>query len=185
MWRDTASEAIEGLCPPRRCIAVACAALVDQGDGSLLVFPQVREGCWPSSQVPPVRPAAELLAQFPGARWLLPGGKREEGETLAQTASREVLEETGLRVAEEAWVDLGPVGVWPDADATYLLFLVAAWGDWQLAGDPEGKHLRRVPVREYEALCCTPQDRFAAQLVLRCWEPACRPQLGRPPAVLA
>ncbi len=33
-----------------------------------------------------------------GDAWNLPGGRREPGETLAETLAREVLEETGLRV---------------------------------------------------------------------------------------
>jgi ADP-ribose pyrophosphatase YjhB (NUDIX family) len=38
--------------------------------------------------------------------WSLPGGALELGETLRQGVMREVLEETGLRVAPEALIDL-------------------------------------------------------------------------------
>lgn len=37
-----------------------------------------------------------LIATKGGRRWQLPKGKREQGETLEQTAAREVAEETGL-----------------------------------------------------------------------------------------
>ncbi|HEU5129904.1 MAG TPA: NUDIX domain-containing protein [Glycomyces sp.] len=41
-------------------------------------------------------------------RWFVPGGGVEAGESLAEAAAREVLEETGLAVAPEALA--GPVG---------------------------------------------------------------------------
>jgi 8-oxo-dGTP pyrophosphatase MutT (NUDIX family) len=40
-------------------------------------------------------------------RWDIPKGIAEPGETLSVAAARELLEETGLRVAPEALADLG------------------------------------------------------------------------------
>ncbi|MBI4122968.1 MAG: NUDIX domain-containing protein [Parcubacteria group bacterium] len=54
-----------------------------------------------------VRPDGKILLQkrdwkrgiwYPG-RWVIPGGAREEGETPAECAVREIAEETGVRVS--------------------------------------------------------------------------------------
>ena len=51
-----------------------------------------------------------LISTKGGTRWQLPKGKRENGETLEETAAREVLEETGLtgRVGER----LSKIDLW-------------------------------------------------------------------------
>jgi len=45
-----------------------------------------------------------LLVRKQGGRWTLPGGKLERGESAADAAVRELLEETGLRVDELIYV---------------------------------------------------------------------------------
>ena len=45
-----------------------------------------------------------LLVRKRGGRWTLPGGKLERGESAADAAVRELLEETGLRVDELVYV---------------------------------------------------------------------------------
>lgn len=52
-----------------------------------------------------------LLERADGSGWGLPGGKMEEGETFAQTAARETLEETGIPVTA-----LEPVSTIVNAD---------------------------------------------------------------------
>jgi len=58
--------------------------------------------------------------------WSLPGGKVENGETVEQTASREVLEETGLTVQL-----LGLIGVFTVAstEVDYRISCFAAMSD--------------------------------------------------------
>ncbi len=69
----------------------------------------------------PLGVAICLIATKGGKRWQLPKGKRERGETLEQTAAREVAEETGL---------VGTVGA--------LLEKIDLWYTW----DEEGTRVR-------------------------------------------
>ena len=64
-----------------------------------------------------------LISTKGGARWQLPKGKRERGESLEQTAAREVAEETGLT---------GQVG--PRLDKIDL------WFTWNEDGKPVRHH---------------------------------------------
>jgi 8-oxo-dGTP pyrophosphatase MutT (NUDIX family) len=64
-----------------------------------------------------------LISTKGGARWQLPKGKRERGESLEQTAAREVAEETGLT---------GRVG--PRLDRIDL------WFTWNEDGEPVRHH---------------------------------------------
>lgn len=85
-------------------IVQAAAAVVVREDGRLLLVRRGRE---------PQR-----------GRWSVPGGKLEPGETPAQAAVREVLEETGARV--RAGRELGTVRIPGGAGLVYEVHDIAA-----------------------------------------------------------
>lgn len=62
-----------------RAVAIACLALITDPEDRILLVRQ----------------------NYGGKLWALPGGMAESGESLAETARREVLEETGLDVELE------------------------------------------------------------------------------------
>ncbi len=86
-------------------------------------------------QVLLIRRARPPMAGF----WTLPGGRREPGEAIADTARREVLEELGLAISALRTLTMVAVGEW-----TLEVFVAAAddvppapsgeIADWRWAG---------------------------------------------------
>ncbi len=86
-------------------------------------------------------------------RWSLPKGTPDEGETLEQTALREVREETGLEAEIEA--PIGNVNYWfvsPDNrshfNKTVYFYLMAYKGGCTDRHDPEFDEVRWLPSEE-------------------------------------
>ncbi|ANK81749.1 MAG: hypothetical protein TEF_13790 [Rhizobiales bacterium NRL2] len=69
-------------------------------------------------------------------QWSIPGGRQEWGETVAEAAAREVMEETAVHCRIRGLVDVVD-GIGRDAEGAieYHYTLVDMWGDW-LAGEP-------------------------------------------------
>lgn len=102
-----------------------------------------------------------MVKRGQGARvgdWAVPGGRQEFGETLAETAIREVREETGLivEVGDIAWVgdaldDADP----PAWHYTLVDFHATVVGGELIAGD-DALEVRWVPLAEIRQLPLTP-----------------------------
>ena len=86
--------------------------------------------------------------------WAVPGGKVEWGESMAETAAREVLEETGIvaEVGEVVWV-----GESMGASHHFVLvdFAASYVSGTPIAGD-DADACRWVPVEELRSLPLTP-----------------------------
>lgn len=68
--------------------------------------------------------------------WCLPGGSGEEGESLAETARREALEETGLEVSIDRLVGIYSMPKGPGGGSFDILFAGSVTGG-ALAADPQ------------------------------------------------
>ena len=96
---------------------------------------------------------AVLCGRSDPLRWSLPKGTPDKGESLEETALREVREETGLEVVIEA--ALGNISYWfvtPDNKAncnkTVHFFLMGQVGGYTGQHDPEFDEVRWFPSRQ-------------------------------------
>jgi len=81
--------------------------------------------------------------------WCLPGGVRDEGESLDETAVREVKEETGLDV--EVLEELGRV-IGPITGNPLTVFLCTQRGGRLRPAPPETTEARWIPYEELSGL---------------------------------
>ena len=101
------------------------------------------------------RRAAKMRAH--ARQWALPGGRCDYGETVEQTALRELHEELGLELGEDAV--LGVLDDYPTRSG-FVITPVVVWGggDVHLAPDPrEVAHAYRIGLHE---LCRPDSPRF-------------------------
>ncbi len=92
-----------------------------------------------------------------GGQWALPGGRVDPGETTAETALRELDEELGVRLGEDA-----VLGILDDyaTRSGYIMTPVVVWGGAGLTLTPnpdEVAHAYRIGLHE---LCRTNSPRF-------------------------
>lgn len=88
--------------------------------------------------------------------WSIPGGTQELGETVRETAAREVLEETGVAIANLRLIDVvDAFGRHPDGRLRTQWTLVDFAADW-VSGEPraggDAAEARWVPSGEIAAL---------------------------------
>ena len=102
--------------------------------------------------------------------WSLPGGKIEPGETAAEAATREILEETGLAVELKGLVGVHDVIMRGDGGDLAAHYVLAVYYGTSASGDPVAatdiSDARFVPLDQVERF---PLTEGAARLIREAW----------------
>lgn len=88
--------------------------------------------------------------------WSLPGGSQNVGETVRETAAREVQEETGVEIREPHFLEVIDAII-PDAAGRVqyhytLIDFVALWADGEPEAADDAMHAEWVPLAKVEEI---------------------------------
>lgn len=88
--------------------------------------------------------------------WSLPGGSQHVGETVRETAAREVREETGVTIRDPRFVEVIDAIIPDDEGRTRyhytLIDFAADWADGEPVPDDDASHAEWIPLSRLEEL---------------------------------